>query len=113
MTELDDTGLEAMCQQLFDSVDAALRGSTWTPPPSISWKDRLDAILEDFHRWQMMHGAYHRWKSEDMARLRAKLQELGDHKVDRLQACFALSVGVVLKTGSTILIDRNGRETLG
>lgn len=112
--ELDDTGFESLRRQLFDGIDAALRGSpSWTPPTIRSWKERLDSMIEDFERWQLSHGLYHQWPADAMTRLRAKLDELGDDKVAGLRPCFAMSIGVTLRSGSTILIDRNGRETLG
>lgn len=71
----------------------------------------IDAAIENFRNWQLLHGPIHRWPADAMERLRVKLSDLG--KGVELLPCYAMSVGVRLRDGRIILIDRNGRETKG
>ena len=72
----------------------------------------LDAALAVATDFQNAHPVFYRWPPPAMENLRRKLIELGSDFVELIPN-YALSIGVRLKSGRLIQIDRDGREVRG
>jgi hypothetical protein len=96
---------EAARERFIDAIAASLADFT---PPAVP----LPAVqLDDFRIWQWQRAPYYVWPAAAMEALSLKLSELGEGVV--LIPCYALTVGVKLRDGRVIRLDRNGRETKG
>jgi hypothetical protein len=96
-----DATVVATSARVIDAVNLALQSSVRPTVPS------LDVQIRNFEAWQSQRGVgYFTWPPAAMARLRAKLIELGEGV--ELQPCYAHSVGVRLQDGLVVFIDRAG-----
>jgi hypothetical protein len=100
LPQVDAAELEAIRRRIFDGVDSAIRGVSPT-------EFDAEVAMNIFWDWQRPLGQYYQWPDKEP--LRRKLKELGDDVV-ALTPCYAYSVGVRLRSGRTILINREGRE---
>lgn len=103
VTKFSEDEFLAAKRRVLQNVAAAL-GPLESPPivPTI------DVQLANFSDWQGEHGEYYRWQPFEMEALRRKLVELGEGA--ELFFCYAMSVGVKLRSGRLLLIDRRGQE---
>ena len=86
---------EAIRRRIVNGVNAALRATEFD----------LEVAINIVRDWQRPLGQYYHWP--DFEPLRRKLQELGDDVV-ALTPVYAHSVAARLRSGRTILINRDG-----